>query len=123
MLIDICIKFHEYSLSRFQIIERTRFVTDRRRTDRQMDTWGKTICLRTLKAGVIRPKKKIVVFQVPCQKKTGSVGRLYFFFFFYFFFANRTKQFFPSSPKKYRQCHQAVDPGDMYYDRSFINSG
>ena len=27
-------------------------------------------------------KKKIVVFQVPCQKKTGSVGRLYFFFFF-----------------------------------------
>ena len=29
----------------------------------------------------IRPKK-IVVFQVPCQKKTGSVGRLYFFFFF-----------------------------------------
>ena len=30
-------------------------------------------------------KKKIVVFQVPCQKKTGSVGRLYFFFFFFFF--------------------------------------
>ena len=24
----------------------------------------------------VRPKKKIVVFQVPCQKKTGSVGRL-----------------------------------------------
>ena len=64
------------------------------------------------------------MFQVPCQKKTGSVGRLYFFFFFYFFFfANSTKQFFPSSPKKYRQCHQAVDPGDMYYGRSFINSG
>ena len=35
---------------------------------------------------MVRPKKKIVVFQVPCQKKTGSVGRLYFFFFFFFFF-------------------------------------
>ena len=34
---------------------------------------------------VLRPKKKFVVFQVPCQKKTGSVGRLYFFFFFFFF--------------------------------------
>ena len=32
---------------------------------------------------LIRPKKKIVVFQVPCQKKTGSVGRLYFFSFFF----------------------------------------
>ena len=31
-------------------------------------------------------KKKIVVFLVPCQKKTGSVGRFYFFFFFSFFF-------------------------------------
>ena len=30
MLIDICIKFREYSLSGFQVIERTRFVTDRR---------------------------------------------------------------------------------------------
>ena len=30
----------------------------------------------------LRPKKKVVVFQVPCQKKTGSVDRLYFFFFF-----------------------------------------
>ena len=39
-----------------------------------------------------RPKKKIVVFQVPCQKKTGSVGRLYFFFFFYFFFFLLTVQ-------------------------------
>ena len=29
MLIDICIKFREYSLSGFQVIERTRFVTDR----------------------------------------------------------------------------------------------
>ena len=36
MLIDICIKFHEYSLSGFQVIERTRFVTDRQ-TDRQTD--------------------------------------------------------------------------------------
>ena len=40
MLIDICIKFHEYSLSGFQVIERTRFVTDRqmdRQTDGQTD--------------------------------------------------------------------------------------
>ena len=40
MLINICIKFHEYSLSGFQVIERTRFVTDRqtdRRTDRRTD--------------------------------------------------------------------------------------
>ena len=36
MLIDICIKFHEYSLSGFQVIERTRFVTDRQ-TDGQTD--------------------------------------------------------------------------------------
>ena len=36
MLIDICIKFHEYSLSGFQAIERTRFVTDRQ-TDRLTD--------------------------------------------------------------------------------------
>ena len=75
-----------------------------------------------------KAKKKIVVFQVPCQKKTGSVGRLYFFFFLlFFFFANSTKQFFPSSPKKYRQCHQAVDPGDMYYGRcccsKFVHPG
>ena len=44
MLIDICIKFREYSLSSFQVIERTRFVTDRR-TDRRMDgpTDGQTL--------------------------------------------------------------------------------
>ena len=36
MLIDICIKFREYSLSGFQVIERTRFVTDRE-TDGQTD--------------------------------------------------------------------------------------
>ena len=48
MLVDTCIKFHEYSLSGFQVIERTRFVTDRR-TDRQTDARGKTICLPTLK--------------------------------------------------------------------------
>ena len=40
MLIDICIKFHEYSLSGFQVIERTRFVTERQtdgQTDRRTD--------------------------------------------------------------------------------------
>ena len=59
------------------------------------------------------------MFQVPCQKKTGSVGRLYFFFATFVTVQNSS---FPSSPpKKYRQCHQAVDPGDMYYGRSFIN--
>ena len=75
---------------------------------------------------LLRPKKKIVVFQVPCKKKTGSVGRLFFFFFFFFFFllTVQTSSFPSSSPLiKYRQCHQAVDPGDMYYGRSFINSG
>ena len=77
----------------------------------------------TLQLQSIRPKKKIVVFQVPCQKKTGSVGRLSFFFFFTLFFAISTKQFFLFSPKKYRQCHQAMDPSDMYFGRSFIDSG
>ena len=52
MLVDACIKFQEYSLSGFQVIERTRFVTDRR-TDRQTDARGKTICLLTLKGGDI----------------------------------------------------------------------
>ena len=33
-LIDICIKFREYSLSGFKVIEQTRFVTDRQ-TDRR----------------------------------------------------------------------------------------
>ena len=46
MLIDICIKFREYSLSGFQVIERTQ-------CDRQTDAWGKTICLPTLKGGDI----------------------------------------------------------------------
>ena len=53
MLIDICIKFHEYSLSGFQVIERTRFVTDR-----QTDARGKTICLPTLKGGDINIQLK-----------------------------------------------------------------
>ena len=47
MLIDICVKFCEYSLSGFQVIERTRFVTDRltdRQTDGQTDARVKTIC-------------------------------------------------------------------------------
>ena len=35
-LIDICIKFCEYGLFGFQVIERTRFVTDRQ-TDRRTD--------------------------------------------------------------------------------------
>ena len=52
MLIDICIKFREYSLSGFQVIERTRFVTDRQ-TEGQTDARGKTICLPTLKGGDI----------------------------------------------------------------------
>ena len=51
------------------------------------------------------------------HKKTGSVGR------FYFFLLKLQNSSFPSSPKKYRQCHQAVDPGDMYYGRAFINIG
>ena len=55
MLIDICIKFCEYSLSGFQVIERTQFVTDRQmdRQTHRTDARGKTICLRTLKGGDI----------------------------------------------------------------------
>ena len=52
MLIDICTKFREDSLSGFQVIELTRFVTDGQ-TDRQTDARGKTICLPTLKGGDI----------------------------------------------------------------------
>ena len=52
MLIGVCIKFHEYSLSGFQVIEHTRFVTDRQ-TDGQTDAWGKSICFPTLKRGDI----------------------------------------------------------------------
>ena len=69
MLIDICIKFREYSLSGFQVIERTRFVTDRqtdrrtdRQTDRQTDPRGKTICLPTLKGGDIMKTKSLFIF-------------------------------------------------------------
>ena len=68
MLINICIRYREYSLRGFQVIERTRFVTDRqtdgqtdgqtdrrtdRQTDRRTDARGKTICLPTLKGGDI----------------------------------------------------------------------
>ena len=35
MLVDTCIKFHEYSLSGYQVLERTRFVTDGQ-TDKRM---------------------------------------------------------------------------------------
>ena len=63
MLIDICIKFREYSLSRFQVIERTRFVTDRQMDGQTDGHPGKymslkggdiTICLPTLKGGDIK---------------------------------------------------------------------
>ena len=59
MLIDVCIKFREYSSNGFQVIERTRFVTDRQtdgQTDGQTDARGKTICLPTLKGGDITDK-------------------------------------------------------------------
>ena len=63
-------------------------------------------------------KKKIVSGSL--QEKTGLVGGLNFFFFL----LTVQNSSFPSSPpKKYRQCIQAVDPDDMYYGRSFINSG
>ena len=53
MLINICIKFREYSLSDFQVIERTRFVTDKQ-TDRQTDGRpGKNNMSSTLKGGII----------------------------------------------------------------------
>ena len=40
----------------------------------------------TLIEYIDKAKKKSVVFQVPCQKKTGSVGRFYFFFFTFFLY-------------------------------------
>ena len=51
-----CTKFHCKIFNGFQVIERTRFVTDRRtdgRTDRRTDARGKTICLPTLSGGDI----------------------------------------------------------------------
>ena len=79
------------------------------------------LAFRTSTTLILRPKT-IVVFQAPCQKKTGSVGRLYFFFTFFLLTVQNSS--FPSSPPKmYRQCHQAVDPGDMNYCISFINIG
>ena len=52
MLVDICMKFRQDCLRRFQVTERTRFVTDRQ-TDGRTDARGKTICLPTLKGGDI----------------------------------------------------------------------
>ena len=55
MLIDMCLKFHEYNLlSGFQVIERPwLLLTDGQTTDRQRDgrtdARGKTISLHTLK--------------------------------------------------------------------------
>ena len=49
--------------------------------------WILDLCLlpyldtNTFHSDGLGKKKKKVVFQVPCQKKTGSVGRLFFFFF------------------------------------------
>ena len=48
ILVNTCIKFCKYSLRGFQVMERTRFVTDR-----QTDAWGKTICLATLKGEIM----------------------------------------------------------------------
>ena len=44
---------------------------------------------------LVRPKKKIVVFQMTLRKKSGSVGmeKLFFFFFFFFFFFLKEQQF------------------------------
>ena len=53
MLIDICIKFCEYSLSSFQVIERTRFVTDRRMDGQTGEKQYVSIYLPTLKGGDI----------------------------------------------------------------------
>ena len=44
------------------------------------DTGDPLVCDEILHVIMIIRQKKVVVFQVPCQKKTGSVGRLYFFF-------------------------------------------
>ena len=78
MLIDICIKFREYSLRGFQVIERTRFVTDRQtdgQTDGQTDRRGKTICLPTLKGGdIINHKTKQTKSKTLRSISCGSQG-------------------------------------------------
>ena len=71
-------------------------LTEKKFTDRQTNTqtlgqkrqklYTPYILRIPVYRGYNKAKKKIVVFQVPCQKKTGSVGRLYFFFFLFFFF-------------------------------------
>ena len=53
-MIDICIKFLEYSLSGFQV--RADAICDRQ-SDRWTDARGKTICLPTLKGGEISSEK------------------------------------------------------------------
>ena len=67
MLIDICIKFCEYSLSGFQVIERTRFVTDRR-TDRRP---GKNNISKVSKGAKIRSRYNQVPH--PTQDTNGKV--------------------------------------------------
>ena len=61
MLIDICMKFREDSLRGFQVTERTRFVTDGQTDGRP----GKTICLPTLKGGVITIQQKCKIKHPP----------------------------------------------------------
>ena len=57
----------------FQVIELTRFVTDRqteRRTDRQTDARGKTICLPTLKGGERHNKHAKYNMRICCTAGT-----------------------------------------------------
>ena len=75
-----------------QVTKRANQTTDFLR--RNLSSCSKDVKAQCYKSLVCpQGKKKKVVFQVPCQKKTGSVGRLFFFFFF-FFLANSTNQFF-----------------------------
>ena len=57
----------------------------------------------------LRPKKKIVVFQMTLRKKSGSVGREKLFFFFFFFFEIRPfmRQSFVASFRK-KDCRHII---------------
>ena len=64
----------------------------------------------------IRPRKKPSYISGSLPEKN-RVGRLALLFFL---LTVQNSSFPSSSPKMYMQCHQAVDPGDMYYGISEV---
>ena len=68
-----------------------------------------------------KKKNSCVSGSLPEKNRVGRKALLFFFFFFCLWY--KPVLFLLPPLIKYRQCQQAVDPGDMYYDRSFLNSG